>query len=504
MNTLGAIPDMPTFEGEPVPVSRNPLTSGTRPLQLLPLPGTEFPVRYETSAMRGFQTEVWAYEYRIYPGGSSDDTPTNSRRIPRYLAHCHHTFASTEHPHYWRCFLNDRALSDLLLTPWEGEAWRTYPARGVAPAQRRVRNAPPRHMCLLEGMTAKDREEEYDGSSVDSFLSAGDYAMYFSTRLQVRLPKVLEYTQSEAEAEVEAAAAAPAGPTAAAPAGPAGAVLGDVPFPLGMEVVLDPGLGLGSAIIIPADLSRLLHHRSWIMSMPHTCLLRDTRNCARGSGDWEVAEALVLPVRCYGPTPDGGGSTLDEARDLKPDHGFLSWLVTHFNPNTMVFRFEDYEVTPTYEEMCAVMGHHPEQDETPALPPGPRYDLTEIVALCPVYLPDGINTDQGLPLELFLSRVLSMDIDPSWIRACCFLLLNMYAMKNRQPGIGDFRLLTVVRDMQMYHRTVFLMIMGETMCWVRDIALHITNFNVHHRGCPMLLQAWALDKLSLILQSQLI
>ncbi|KDP41056.1 hypothetical protein JCGZ_03162 [Jatropha curcas] len=92
-----------------------------------------------------------------------------------------------------------------------------------------------------------------------------------------------------------------------------------------------------------------------------------------------------------------------------------------------------------------------------------------------------------------------MDLDPSWIRACCFLLLNVYAMKNHQPGIGDFQLLTVVRDMQMYHHTVFMMIMGETMCWVRDIALHTTNFNIHHRGCPMLLQAWALDKLSLIL-----
>ncbi|KDP28971.1 hypothetical protein JCGZ_19664 [Jatropha curcas] len=38
----------------------------------------------------------------------------------------------------------------------------------------------------------------------------------------------------------------------------------------------------------------------------------------------------------------------------------------------MVFRFEDSEVTPTYEEICVMMGHHPEQDETPALPPGPR------------------------------------------------------------------------------------------------------------------------------------
>ncbi|KDP29596.1 hypothetical protein JCGZ_19123 [Jatropha curcas] len=51
-----------------------------------------------------------------------------------------------------------------------------------------------------------------------------------------------------------------------------------------------------------------------------------------------------------------------------------------------------------------------------------------------------------------------MDLDPSWIQACCFLLLNVYAMKNRQPGVGDFRLLTVVRDMQLYHRTVFMMI----------------------------------------------
>ncbi|KDP40443.1 hypothetical protein JCGZ_03858 [Jatropha curcas] len=120
----------------------------------------------------------------------------------------------------------------------------------------------------------------------------------------------------------------------------------------------------------------------------------------------------------------------------------------YFNPNTMVFRFEDSEVTPTYEEMCAVMGHHPEQDETPALPPGPRHDLAEIAALCPVYLPDGIDPDQGLPLEPFLNRVLSMDVNPSWV----------------------------------YHRTVFMMIVGETICWVRDIALHVTNFNVHHRG----------------------
>ncbi|KDP37404.1 hypothetical protein JCGZ_06888 [Jatropha curcas] len=58
METLGALPDIPTFDGEPMPVNRNPLTPGTRPLQLLPLPGSEFPVRYATSRMRGFQSEV--------------------------------------------------------------------------------------------------------------------------------------------------------------------------------------------------------------------------------------------------------------------------------------------------------------------------------------------------------------------------------------------------------------------------------------------------------------
>ncbi|KDP35065.1 hypothetical protein JCGZ_11035 [Jatropha curcas] len=116
---------------------------------------------------------------------------------------------------------------------------------------------------------------------------------------------------------------------------------------------------------------------------------------------------------------------LKSFKDWKLDHGFLSWLVRHFNPNTMVFRFEDSKVTSTYEEMCAIMGHHPKQDESPALPPGPRYDLTEVAALCPIYLPSGIDPDQGLPLEPFLNSVLSMDANPSWVRACCFLLLNM-------------------------------------------------------------------------------
>ncbi|KDP36053.1 hypothetical protein JCGZ_10305 [Jatropha curcas] len=150
--------------------------------------------------------------------GLSGDSPAECRRIPRYLAHCHHTYASGEDPKYWRSFLNDRELSD--------------------------------------GLTREDLEVEYRGFSANDFLSVGDFPTYFSSRMQARLPEILEYTQRKTHktvAHYRAEAAAEAG-AAVALAGPTSVVLGDVAFPPGMEVVLDPGLGLGSGIIIPADL----------------------------------------------------------------------------------------------------------------------------------------------------------------------------------------------------------------------------------------------------------
>ncbi|KDP30132.1 hypothetical protein JCGZ_18127 [Jatropha curcas] len=266
-----------------------------------------------------------------------------------------------------------------------------------------------------------------------------------------------------------------------------------------MEVALDPTLGLGPAIAILADLRQappqLQLDPEHATHISRKINLLGQRYLPRGLL-LNAFLRLQVPAQRYQELYQRFCFARSYIARLYPE--LHERLIMYFNPNTMVFRFEDSEVTLTSEEMCAVMGHHPEQSETPALPPGPRYDLTEVSALCPVYLLDGIDPNQGLPLEPFLTRVLSMDANPSWVRACCFLLLNMYAMKNRQPGVGDFRLLTIVRDMQVYCRTVFMMIMGETMCWIWDIALHVTNFDVHLRGCPMLLQAWALDKLSLI------
>ncbi|KDP27396.1 hypothetical protein JCGZ_20220 [Jatropha curcas] len=152
--------------------------------------------------------EVWAYEYRIYPGGSESDTSTEAR----VLEIC------------------------------------------IATAQRQVPVAPPSHMCILEGMTPEDKLLEYDGFPADDYLIPGDYASYLTTRLQARLPEVGEYSQEENRTPAFYRAQAEAD----VPAEPTGAVLGDVPFPLGMEVALDPTLGLGLAIAIPADLRRAL------------------------------------------------------------------------------------------------------------------------------------------------------------------------------------------------------------------------------------------------------
>ncbi|KDP24672.1 hypothetical protein JCGZ_26450 [Jatropha curcas] len=207
--------------------------------------------------MYGPRAVVWAYEYRIYPSGSESGTSTEARRIPRYLAHRHHTFSSSEDPYFWRRYLNDRALADGYWVDRYFLGERILEIH-TATAQRQVPVAPPRHMCVLNGMTPEDRLLEYDGFPADDYLIPSDYASYLSTRLRTRLPDVREYSQErrrhrtpafyEAQAEVDA------------PAESAGAVLGDVPFPPGMEVALDPTLGLGLAIAIPADLRQAPPH----------------------------------------------------------------------------------------------------------------------------------------------------------------------------------------------------------------------------------------------------
>ncbi|KDP27072.1 hypothetical protein JCGZ_22069 [Jatropha curcas] len=217
--------------------------------------------------------EVWAYEYRIYPGGPESDTPVEARRIPRYLARRHHTYSSSEDPHYWRCYLNDRAWAD------EEDAWTAYAPRvraealtqsrvllrgywldryylgerfleiHIVTAQRRVPVAPPRHMCTLDRMTPEDVLLEYGGFLADDYLEPGDYASYLYSRLRTRCPRDRRRHRTPAFYWAQTEADVPAGPT--------GIVTGDVPFPPGMEVTLDPALGIEPTLAIPVDLRQV-------------------------------------------------------------------------------------------------------------------------------------------------------------------------------------------------------------------------------------------------------
>src|SRR2546422_6789877 len=56
---------------------------------------------------------------------------------------------------------------------------------------------------------------------------------------------------------------------------------------------------------------------------------------------------------------------------LRPNFPFLNWLILRFSDRSMSFRFSDCEISPVYEEFCAIMDYHPLGEEFLALPPDP-------------------------------------------------------------------------------------------------------------------------------------
>ncbi|KDP37569.1 hypothetical protein JCGZ_08260 [Jatropha curcas] len=301
METLGAPPDILTFDGEPGPVGRNPLTPGTRPLQLLPLPGMEFPIRYEKSRMRGFQSESleqlcdaatkmrgatsWLRGATVECRGASAEVryaavllslrftgpapPLDSRYQAATLGAqlVRSLLGVTTQTRY---SVQGCMSYEMVFRFWAErirarlEAWRELPeeARPAAPVY--IREERDQATRTAEGASRPPSAYVSPGGldpgglggGVQRFLSesVGDFPSYFASRMQARLPEILEYTQERKTHKIAAYYRAEAASEAAGAAAPAGVVLGDVPFPPGMEVVLDPGLGLGSGIIIPADL----------------------------------------------------------------------------------------------------------------------------------------------------------------------------------------------------------------------------------------------------------
>ncbi|KDP35077.1 hypothetical protein JCGZ_11029 [Jatropha curcas] len=317
--TLGVILDIPVFEGDRIPVSRNTLTSGTRPLQFLPAPGSDFPVDLSKARAGGSSTDASAFwdlldppmQSRVIAAGFGDYASGLRRTQPQFPpAMC---YALMER---WNdcthSFIFD--FGELTLTPADytaitvlgfdgdavpldaryqtialgaelGDAWTSYAPRVRAEAltpsrvllqgywldryylgerflethtitaQRRVPVAPPRHMRTLAGMTPEDILLEYGGFPANDYLEPGNYASYLTTRLRTRLPDVREYSQDKKRHRTPAFYRMQE--EADVPAGPTGVVLGDVPFPPGMEVALDPALGLGPTLAIPADIRQV-------------------------------------------------------------------------------------------------------------------------------------------------------------------------------------------------------------------------------------------------------
>ncbi|KDP24677.1 hypothetical protein JCGZ_26455 [Jatropha curcas] len=214
METLRALPDIPTFDGEPVPVNLGKAHSGG---------STTDASAFWDLLDPPMRARVVAAGFGDYAAGLRRTQPRFSPAMRYALMErwndCTHTFVF--------------GFGEMTLTSTDYAAITGLRFTGPVPP-----------------LDAR-------GFSANDFLFVGDFLSYFASQMQAQLPEVLEYTQEQKThktvAHYRAEAAAEAG-GAAAPTGPVGVVLGDVPFPSGMEVVLDPSFGLGSGIVIPADL----------------------------------------------------------------------------------------------------------------------------------------------------------------------------------------------------------------------------------------------------------
>src|SRR2546423_13338899 len=155
----------------------------------------------------------------------------------------------------------------------------------------------------------------------------------------------------------------------------------------------------------------------------------------------------------------------------------------------MTFRFPDCEISPLYEEFCAIMDYSPPNEEYPALPPSPNASLQDLLGESPIpIIPDAnMPYPYNIPLAPFLQHAYNYDGSPQWSHYFCYLLLNCFALVSLVDGYGSILLLSVARQITLGNRTPYLLILGETMNWVNDTAVY-PDVNIPLRACPILLQ----------------
>jgi len=168
---------------------------------------------------------------------------------------------------------------------------------------------------------------------------------------------------------------------------------------------------------------------------------------------------------------------------------FLNWLILRFSDRGMSFRFSDCEISPVYEEFCAIMDYYPSGEEFLALPPDPSSTYDVLLRDSPIQIsPDStMPHPHNIPLAPFLQRAQHNDGSTQWSHCLCYLFLNVFTMVSPFDGYGDIRLLSVSRQITLGGKTPHLLILGETMNWVYNTATR-PDVTVPLRGCPILLQ----------------
>src|SRR2546423_13773343 len=124
----------------------------------------------------------------------------------------------------------------------------------------------------------------------------------------------------------------------------------------------------------------------------------------------------------------------------------------------MAFRFPDFEISPLYEEFCAIMDYSPLEEDYPALPPSPNANLENLLkeSPIPVFLDANMPYPHNIPLAPFLQCVYNFDGSPQWSHCFCYLLLNVFVMVSPVNSYGNILLLSVARQISLGNRTLYL------------------------------------------------
>ncbi|KDP25166.1 hypothetical protein JCGZ_24184 [Jatropha curcas] len=132
-------------------------------------------------------------------------------------------------------------------------------------------------------------------------------------------------------------------------------------------------------------------------------------------------------------------------KNIRVPPELLQWLINHFDPSDNLFRHNNFEICPLFEEFSIISRRIPMVEEVLTMP---RLDI-----------------DPAL-----LNHALSMDLtSPYWPSLIHFCMPSQYLLLSGIDCYGSLRLMPIVEQM-VRHRTAFPLIMAETFTWLGEHA----------------------------------